>query len=155
MNSDNFYSSTVPVEACTISKQFHNRDYFVILTEEAQFKKSNLQEDYEIYVYSINQASHKIQNAKSQYYVDALNENVHHPKKLWKVPHDLDSSRRCKTKSCFNGIDTDNGICFEQLKTVGHFNTFFTTFVVPPVSKLPTVNYKFETVSVSEEKVAK
>lgn len=103
-------------------RQVHNRDYFVILTEEAWLKKSNLQADYEIYVYSINQASHKIQNAKSQYYVDALNENVHHPKKLWKVLQDLDSSGRCKTKSCFNGLDTDNGICFEQLKTVGHFN---------------------------------
>lgn len=49
-----------------------------------RFKKSKLTTEYDIYVYLRNQASDKVQKAKSEFYTDSIATDPHQPKKLWK-----------------------------------------------------------------------
>ena len=65
--------------------------------------------------------------AKSQYYRDAVVENVHQPKILWKWPKDMGLTGKCNTNLCNIGIEMDNTMCFDKQKISGNFNNYFTS----------------------------
>ena len=95
-----------------------------------KYKKSNLQADFDKYVYNRNQARYHIQKAKADYYAEVVTENIHQPKKLWKILKDIGAGKT-NSNSCNTGIDIDNAICFDKNVISNHFNTFFLLLLLP------------------------
>ena len=107
-----------------------------------KFKRSNLPCDYDKYIYFRNQASYKVQRAKSEFYADAITANSHQSKKLWKVLTDMGSKGKSKSKSGNIGLVIEDKI-FDKQQVACHFNTFFTTIAASLVDKLPSVSGRY------------
>ena len=108
-----------------------------------QFRKSNNQSDYELFIYHRNQVKYKKEKDKSQYYINVVNENKNWPKKLWQILKEVGSSTKCKTKESSISLDIGNELCFDKVKFATHFNDFFTSNAASLVNKLPVCSGQF------------
>ena len=66
-----------------------------------------------------NQARYHIQTAKTDYYAEAVTENIHQPKKLWIILKVIGAGKT-NSNSCNTGIDIDNAICFDKKVISNH-----------------------------------
>jgi len=123
---------TVPWMCSEILDLIRNRDRFL-----SKFRKSKLQVDYDKYLSYRNQIKFKKCKAKSDYYVNLVNDNKNQPKKLWQALKSLGTSSNCKTKSNSIGLKIDGNLCFDKSTVAEHFNHFFTTIASTLVNILP------------------
>ena len=102
-----------------------------------KFKRTKNHSDYEQFLCYRNIVNHKINEAKSNYFANAVSENQNQPAKLWKTLKNMGCSTKSHKKSSNIGLVIDNNICFDKFKVANHFNNFFTTIAQSLVDKLP------------------
>ena len=108
-----------------------------------KFKCSKDNADHNKFLYYRNQVKYQKEKAKSEYYVNAVNDNRNQPQKLWQILKSLGSSSKCKTKSRSLGLKIEDNLNFDHVTVAEHFNDFFTTIAAKLVEKLPIASGRF------------
>ncbi|XP_071959528.1 uncharacterized protein [Antedon mediterranea] len=97
--------------------------------------KSNL-DIYKYYCASRNKAQRLIKKAKSNYFLNKIDENKDNPKKLWKTLKQLGYEKKCKTNTKIV-LDENGKQTFCPKGVASRFNEFFTNVASTLVKKLP------------------
>lgn len=92
-----------------------------------KFKIPKLTTDYYIHVYLRNQASYKVEKAKSEFYTDLIAIDSHQPTKPWKVLNDMGATEHLKLKSDNLGLVIEDKMCYDKCQVACHCNKFFMT----------------------------
>ena len=108
-----------------------------------KFKVTKCNTWYDKYVQLRNQVQIKKTQAKSNYYVNKVEENKNYPRKLWQTLKSLGTSSKSKSKSQNIGLKIDSNITFDKSKVSETFNSYFSTIASSLLNKLPTGTNRF------------
>ena len=108
-----------------------------------RFKKTKCAEWYEKYITLRNLVQNKKAVAKSEYFVNKVEESKNQPRKRWQTLKNLGISSKLKTNSKNVGLKIDNEICFDKSKVAEKVNNFFSTVASFLLKKLPTGSGKY------------
>ena len=131
---------TDPWISCDILNDIKNRDIILY-----QFKKDKSKKlFYKEYCMLRNKIQRNVRRAKSEYYLNKIEENKNNHKKLWQHLKDLGYSSKIKESKNIV-LDIGGAICYDPLKIANSFNEFFTNIASVVVDKLPSPSNIFTT----------
>ena len=87
----------------------------------------------------LNQVQNKKAVAKSEYFVNKVEESKNQPRKLWQALKKIGTSSKLKTHSKNVGLKIDNEICFDKSIVAEKCNNFF-----QPLPQLSSKTYQLE-----------
>ena len=108
------------------------------------FKKTKCTEWYTKNITLRNQVQNKKAVAKSEDFVNKVEESKNQPRKRWQTLKNIGTSSKLKTNSKNVGLKIDNEICFDKSKVDEKCNNFFSTVASSLLKKLPTESGKYE-----------